>query len=264
MRPLLLKRLYPWLPNLQRQPEAYRRAFFHVTPEDLASPFFSHLPRWALTATIKRLFSPAVRAALARRDVYTELRDCLPARYGDWSPFCQAQYLETTGLLPGYILSSQGDRVAMAHSVELRSPFLDYRVVEFAASLPPSLKMRVLEEKHVLKRATAGLIPPSITARSKQPYRAPEGASFFEEGGPDYVEELLAPDRVARDGIFDPVAVGRLAAKFREGRAIGIKDNMALVGILSTQLLIHHFITGPQARIEHGADSAGASSVRHQ
>jgi asparagine synthase (glutamine-hydrolysing) len=263
-RPLLLRRLYPWLPNLQRQPEAYRQAFFHVTPEDLASPFFSHLPRWALTASIKRLFAPDVRAALASRDVYAELRDRLPARYGDWPPFCQAQYLETTGLLPGYILSSQGDRMAMAHGVELRSPFLDHRVVSFAAGLPPALKMRVLDEKHLLKRATAGLIPPAITARAKQPYRAPEGASFFTGRAPDYVDALLAPDRIARDGIFDHTAVARLVAKFREGRAIGIKDGMALVGVLSTQLLIQHFVQPPEEGDEHGADSPRASAVRHE
>ena len=263
-RPLLLRRLYPWLPNLQRQPEAYRRAFFHVTPEDLASPFFSHLPRWALTASIKRLLAPAVRAELAGRDVYAELRERLPARWDAWPPFCQAQYLETTGLLPGYILSSQGDRVAMAHGVELRSPFLDHRVVAFAAALPPTLKMRVLDEKHVLKRAAAGLIPPSIAARTKQPYRAPEGTSFFGDTVPDYVEALLAPDRVARDGIFDATAVARLTAKFRERRAIGIKDGMALVGVLSTQLLIHHFVERPQEGAEHGADPPRAPAVRHQ
>jgi asparagine synthase (glutamine-hydrolysing) len=263
-RPLLLRRLYPWLPNLQRQPEAYRRAFFHVTPEDLASPFFSHLPRWALTASIKRLLAPAVRAELAARDVYAELRERLPARWDAWPPFCQAQYLETTGLLPGYILSSQGDRVAMAHGVELRSPFLDHRVVAFAAALPPTLKMRVLDEKHVLKRAAAGLIPPLIRARTKQPYRAPEGTSFFGETVPDYVEALLAPDRVARDGIFDATAIARLTVKFRERRAIGIKDGMALVGVLSTQLLIHHFVERPREGAEHGADPPRAPAIRHQ
>ncbi len=243
LRPRLLKRMYPYLPHLQRQSDAYRRAFFHVRPDDLASPFFSHLPRWETTGRTKRFFSFDVRAALAGRDLYAEVRERLPQRYGEWPPLCQAQYLESTGLLPGYILSSQGDRVAMAHSLELRSPFLDYRVVEFAAALPPALKLRVLDEKHLLKRAAAGLIPPSIAARPKQPYRAPDGASFVHAGGvADYVEELLAPARLAADGVFDPPAVATLVRKFREGRAIGMKDNMALVGILSTQLLIHHFI----------------------
>ena len=67
----------------------------------------------------------------------------------------------------------------MAHSVEGRYPFLDYRVVEFVAKLPPNLKMKVLNQKHLLKRAFAGLIPESITHRPKQPYRAPEGRVFL-------------------------------------------------------------------------------------
>jgi asparagine synthase (glutamine-hydrolysing) len=154
--------------------------------------------------------------------------------------------------------------VAMAHGVELRSPFLDHRVVAFAAALPPALKMRVLDEKHLLKRAAAGLIPPAIAARAKQPYRAPEGASFFQPSVPEYVEALLAPDRVARDGIFDATAVARLTAKFRAGRAIGIKDGMALVGILSTQLLIHHFVVQPEEGAEHGAHPPRAPAVRHR
>jgi asparagine synthase (glutamine-hydrolysing) len=263
-RPALLRRLYPWLPNLQKQPDAYLQAFFHVRAADLASPFFAHLPRWRLTAGLKRFFAPAVRAALAPRDLLAELREHLPMSYGRWPTLCQAQYVETTGLLPGYILSSQGDRVAMAHGVELRSPFLDHRVVRFAAGLPPALKLRVLDEKHVLKRAMAGIVPATIRARAKQPYRAPEGRCFVEPRLPDYVEALLAPDRLARDGVFDPVAVDQLVRKFRAGRAVGIRDNMALVAILSTQLVIHHFLGAPPERLEHGADPARASSVhRH-
>jgi asparagine synthase (glutamine-hydrolysing) len=150
----------------------------------------------------------------------------------------------------------------MAHGVELRSPFLDHRVVRFAAGLPPALKLRVLDEKHLLKHAMAGIVPPLITARSKQPYRAPEGRCFFEPRPAEYVEALLAPDRLARDGVFDPVATERLVDKFRTGRAIGIRDNMALVGILSTQLLIHHFLGAYPERFEHGADPAGASALR--
>jgi asparagine synthase (glutamine-hydrolysing) len=258
-RPLLLRRMYAYLPALQRQSDAYRRAFFHVKPEDVASPLFSHLPRWHLTARIKAFFSADARAALGARDIYAEIRGRLPERYPDWPPLCQAQYLEATGLLPGYILSSQGDRVAMAHAVETRSPFLDHRVVEFAATLPPALKLRVLDEKHVLKRAAADLIPAAIRERSKQPYRAPGAASFFGGRRQDYVEVLLSPARIAEDGVFDPAAVDRLVEKVRDGRAIGAREDMALVGILSTQLLIHHFIRTPSERTEDAAPAAATA-----
>jgi asparagine synthase (glutamine-hydrolysing) len=251
MRPGLLKRLYPYLPNLQNQSTAYLQAFFHVSAQDTADPFFSHVPRWELTSRLKMFFSDEIRAETQSHDAYAELRAILPAGFDDWDYFCQAQYLETGHLLPGYILSSQGDRVAMAHSVEGRFPFLDHRVVEFAAGLPPSLKMKVLNEKHLLKLCAKDLIPASVRRRSKQPYRAPDGKSFFHDTRLDYVDELLSPERVRADGIFHPQAVGKLVQKFRDGKAIGIKDNMALTGILSTQLLVDQYITHFGERHSH-------------
>ena len=241
-RPLLLKRLYPYMQNLQTQSDVYLKSFFHTSESDRESPFFSHLPRWQLTSMLKMFFSKDVRSQLASRDVYRDLRDVLPGEYAGWPHFCQAEYLETAYLLPGYILSSQGDRMAMAHSVEGRYPFLDHRVVKFAGRLSPSLKMKVLNQKFLLKRAAEGLIPSEIISRPKQPYRAPDGKSFFQPEALPYVEQLLAPEALVRSGIFDPPAVTALVKKFKAGRAIGVKDNMALVGILSTQLLTESFI----------------------
>ena len=182
-RPLLLKRLYPYLYGIQRQSPAYLKGFFHVAPEDLDSPFFSHIPRWRLTAKLKTFFSDAARAETQSYSALTELEQALPTSYRNLVPFNQAEYLEARLLLPGYILSSQGDRVAMAHAVEARYPFLDYRVIEFAAKIPPRLKMKVLDEKHLLKRAASGLIPETIRKRHKQPYRAPDGCSFLGSRG---------------------------------------------------------------------------------
>lgn len=241
-RPLLLRRLYPYMDNLQRQSPAYLKSFFRVTESDLRSPFFSHLPRWQLTSKLKALFADEVRSDLNGYDAVAELEGQLPQGFASWNPFNQAEYLEAMYLLPGYILSSQGDRMAMAHSVEGRYPFLDYRVVEFAANLPPNLKMKVLDQKHLLKLATGGLIPESIRKRPKQPYRAPDGKSFFGAKVPEYVEELLSPTRIKHDGIFSPQRVAALVNKFRNGVAIGTKDNMGLIGILSTQLLLEQFI----------------------
>ena len=241
-RPLLLRRLYPYMENIQRQPAAYLKHFFRVTDQDLASPFFSHLPRWEVTAKLKMLFAADVREAIKNYDGVSEIEQTLPSAYRSWSSFGQAEYLEAKYLLPGYILSSQGDRMAMAHSVEGRYPFLDHRVVEFAAKLPPTLKMKVLDQKHLLKRAVGGLIPESIVRRPKQPYRAPDGKCFFGANAEDYVEELLSPESVRQNGIFDGQAVAILASKFNSGRTTSVKDNMAMVGVLSTQLLVQQFI----------------------
>ncbi len=246
LRPLLLRRLYPYIPAIQRQPDAYLRSFFLARPEDLESPFFSHLPRWELTRRLRVFYSDETRSALRGEDVYAKLAAELPERYASWHPFCRAQYLETRYLMPGYILSSQGDRMSMAHGVEGRFPFLDHRVAALAARVPPRLQMKVLDEKHLLKRAAGDLIPPFLHRRPKQPYRAPEAAAFFDAERRaarfEWVDELLSERKLAASGIFDVEAVSRLADKARRGRVVGIKDGMGLVAILSTQLLWHRFV----------------------
>ena len=166
----LLRRLYPYLPGLQSQSTAYLEAFFKVgldQPDDL---FFSHRPRWATTSGVVRFLADDLLSA--GYDPVADLLASLPAEFADWRPLARAQYLELAQLLPGYILSSQGDRVSMAHAVEGRFPFLDHRVVEFAATLPPRLKLRGLIEKYLLRRSLQGDLPAAIAWRPKQPYRA--------------------------------------------------------------------------------------------
>src|SRR5689334_20101987 len=145
-------------------------------------------------------------------------------------------------LLSGYLLSAQGDRVAMAHSVEGRFPFLDAGVVLSASRMPESHKLHVLDEKHVLKRVAASLVPREILERPKQPYRAPDAASFFGPGAPDYVGDLLGEASLRDAGLFDPAGVARLVLKCREalqGGPLGNADNMAFIGVLSAQLVWH-------------------------
>ena len=262
-RPLLYKRLYPYQRAMQGQPDAYLSAFFQVRPQDVKNEFFSHLPRWQMTSRLKMFLSAEVQAQLGPRNALDSIRNTLPANYFAWDGFCQAQYLESAHLLPGYILSSQGDRVAMAHSVEGRFPFLDYRVVEFASKIPPSMKMRVLNEKYLLKRCACGLLPSSITKRHKQPYRAPDGKSFFRGTTHDYVDDLLSADRIRQDGLFDSVAVGHLVEKFRKGRAIGVRDNMGFVGILSAQLVVDQFVRNFGVTSSYAEHRARIAAVCH-
>ena len=239
MRPRLLGRLYPYLPEIQSQPAWSLKRFFQAEPSQLQNPFFSHFPRWKLTAGLKIFFTREVTDSAAPR--YDAAAANLPADFASWHWLAKAQFLESAMLLPGYILSSQGDRVAMAHGVEGRFPFLDYRVVEFAAKLPPHLKIQGLNEKYLLKRCSRNLVPAAISLRPKQPYRAPESDSFFAKRL-DYVEELLRPERIHRDGIFRPQAVTKLVEKAKSGRPLGTKDNMAVAGIISTQLFVERFI----------------------
>ncbi|MFO1395094.1 MAG: asparagine synthase (glutamine-hydrolyzing) [Steroidobacteraceae bacterium] len=242
-RPALLKRLYPYLDLTSTQSMAYLREFFGIGLDRPQDPFFSHLPRWATTAQCKLFFSDDLRRQIEGTAI-ERLRADLPAGMDGWHPFNRGEYVEARTLLPSYLLSSQGDRMLMANSVEGRFPFLDHHLIEFANALHPRHKMRVLREKHLLREAMARDLPPSIAQRVKQPYRAPDAAAFLQGGSPDYVNQLLGRDCLAGYGYFDPERVGRLVAKLRHARVTAARDNMAFVGILSTQLWHRHFVDG--------------------
>ena len=242
-RPRLLERLYPYL---ARSPVTNRHAaaqFFGRHLERWREPGFAHMPRWQTTAALKRLLSPAVREEVASHDAIAELLATLPAQFAAWSYLAQDQYLEARTLLSGYLLASQGDRMLMAHSVEGRFPFLDREVVELAQRLPDAHKLRGLDEKHVLKRVAAELVPGPIAQRPKQPYRAPDAAAFAGPEAPDWIGAVLSEEAIRRAGVLAPEPVARLWKKAREraGRGLSNTDNMGLVAALSIQLLCEQF-----------------------
>src|SRR5690606_18647109 len=127
-RPRLFQRLYPYLPGLKQQSPEYLARFFSFGSESLDDPLYSHRPRFRSTAAAKLLFSAGLREAIGAYDAAADLAAQLPADFGRWHLLHQAQYLDPAFLLPGYILSSQGDRVMMANAVEGRFPFLDHRI----------------------------------------------------------------------------------------------------------------------------------------
>jgi len=239
-RPALLNRIYPWMPAASASAD-YLKAFFGLGLTDVESRDYSHSLRWRTTARAKRFFSEETRRAIAADGAAPSPR--YPNAFDRWDPLHQAQYLETTILLSQYLLSSQGDRMGMAHSVEGRFPFLDHRVVEFGAQLPPSLKLNGLTEKYLLKEVSREWLPPAISDRPKQPYRAPIHRAFFNESPPDYVEDLLSRPAVEQSGYFNPNAVDQLVAKLKRGLPLGETDDMALAGILSTQLVHRQFVS---------------------
>jgi asparagine synthase (glutamine-hydrolysing) len=239
-RQRLFDRLYPHLGEQSRKGEFWRRYFMDAgDPHD---PLFSHLPRFLLTARMKEFYTPDFKAMLGETDVIDELRASLPARFFGWSPLNQASYLEITTLLSPYLLSSQGDRMAMAHGVEGRFPFLDHRMFEFSSMLPTSSRLCGLREKEVLRRWASRILPPPISRRRKQPYVAPDAASFFQADSPEWIAEHLTPDALKRAGVFSPVAVAGLVRRCRAGSATSVRENQTIVGVLSTQLLHQQFI----------------------
>ena len=246
-RSALLRRLYPDIGALGNAGSAYLAAFFGPGMMDLDSPDYSHAVRWRNTRRCRRFFSERLASAIQSKEAESMEPIEYPQEFSTWGDLQKAQYLEATVFLSQYLLSSQGDRMAMAHSVEGRHPFLDYRVVEFCNRLPSRCKLRGLKDKFILRRLAEAYVPKEIFSRPKRPYRAPIHRSFFHKNTDRYVEESLAPENVERLGYFKPPAVAQLAAKLKKGVHVGETDDMALVGILSTHLVHERFVANFRA-----------------
>jgi asparagine synthase (glutamine-hydrolysing) len=130
----------------------------------------------------------------------------------------------------------------MAHSVEGRFPFLDHRVIEFCNRLPSRFKLRVLKDKYLLRKLAQEWLPPQISQRPKRPYRAPIHRCFARGVAPDYVQDLLGPAALKDSGVFNPIAVGQLVQKLEKGLPFGETEDMAVAGVVSTQLVHHQFM----------------------
>lgn len=241
--PSILARLYGYIAQSPTGQGALTSGYFGRSLDTAESQFFAHSIRWDSTWRTSRFFSKEMSADLVSWDARSMLAETLPPGFPKWAPLARDQYVEAHTLLSGYLLSAQGDRMAMASSIECRYPFLDHRLIEFANSLPARYKLRALSEKRILKKAVEPMLPRSIVGRTKQPYRAPDGVSFFQNGQPlEYVSDLLMPSSLRDAGHFDPHAVGRLLKKFEAGNAKSFPDNMAMVAIVSTMLLHEQFI----------------------
>ncbi len=245
-RPLLLERLYPYIFRNPSRGRTFLQSFFSVKPGEGGDPFFSHRIRWNNSSKNLTFFSDETIAGLAQYDPMEEMAEQLPPDFYDCDLVTRAQVLEMELFLANYLLSSQGDRVSMAHSVESRHPFLDYRVMDFSFRLPSTWKIRGLNEKYLLKRAFRGLLPERILHRGKQPYRAPIRELFSSEVEGNYVDELLSEDNLKKSGYFNPAKVRHLLAKIRRSDQDSTSEfsSMALVGVLSTQILHRQFVEG--------------------
>jgi len=245
VRPRLLERLYPYLARSPVSRSALAREFFGRDLDQAGRPGFAHGPRWSTTSTLQRLFEPSRAAAAERYDPVAELLESLPSGFPTWTPLAQDQYLECRTLMSPYLLSAQGDRMLMAHSVEGRFPFLDRDVIGLANALPDAAKLAGLDEKHVLKQVARAYLPASVVDRPKQAYRSPDAAAFFSRGEPAWVADVTSPAAIAGAGVFDPKAIAQLLGKCRTRAQAGPtsnSDNMAVVGILSTQMLHRLFV----------------------
>jgi len=239
-RPKLLKKLYPYIFKDKRLVQTLQ-AFFKLGINEPSNPFFSHIVRWNNNTKLKNFFSEDFSRQIGDYNFFDELKSLLPEDFDNWDYVYKAQYLEIITFMSGYLLSSQGDRMAMANSVELRVPYLDHRIIEYMATVPSIFKIRGLNEKYLLKKVFKDLLPKEIVYRPKNPYRAPIRNSFFNNKLFD-LHSVLSEKEINEAGVFNPAKVKLLIQKADRSQSLSELDNMAIAGIISTQFLHNHFI----------------------
>jgi asparagine synthase (glutamine-hydrolysing) len=137
------------------------------------------------------------------------------------------------------------DRNSMAYSIEARVPFLDHELVEFCARIPPWVKMKWLREKHILRRAMEGVLPPDIVNRKKRGLQVPMD-TWLRAPLPEFAAERLSGPALTQSGYFDP---GKVAALLRRHRAGSENFGQILSVVLGVQVwddLFRHSASGGQ------------------
>jgi len=162
----------------------------------------------------KALYAPAVRERFLQVDCMRQpLVD--RARLRNRHPLHQRSYLDFKLRLADHLLSEHGDRMVMAHSVEARYPFLDIELVELARCMPPGLKVKGFVEKYPVKWMAEKVLPRSIVEREKFGFRAPVSSRLLQNGCA-WAHDLLSPDLIRRQGVFDAGLVESLRRSYSE------------------------------------------------
>ncbi|HWS55090.1 MAG TPA: asparagine synthase (glutamine-hydrolyzing) [Pyrinomonadaceae bacterium] len=175
---------------------------------------FYEIDQYAFRETKAALYSPGVG------ELFDDF-ECLnfgpvnKERLRGRHPLHQRSYLDFKLRLSDHLVSDHGDRMALANSVEARYPFLDIDLVEFSKRLPPELKLNGFTEKYILKRAAEGLVPREIIDREKFGFHAP-GTPYLLGQNVEWINDLLSPARVRRQGYFNPETVERLRRQYLE------------------------------------------------
>ncbi|MBN1294494.1 MAG: asparagine synthase (glutamine-hydrolyzing), partial [Candidatus Latescibacteria bacterium] len=236
---LLITKLYPYIFNNQKTGNLLKQFFGHGL-SDTDNPLYSHLIRWNNTGRIKQFFSDDLKASIDSYNCFEEIRRILPGSFYTWDGLSKAQYLETILFMSNYLLSSQGDRVSMAHSVEIRLPYLDHRLIEFMAKVPAKHKIKGLNEKYILKKIFNGVLPENIVNRPKHPFRAPIDKSLLANTSDNTIPDIM----IQNEELFNVKKIKNLLEKLQKNSDSSEVENMLLAGILSTNLVYNQFISG--------------------
>jgi asparagine synthase (glutamine-hydrolysing) len=152
-----------------------------------------------------------------------------PDGFDQWSEFEKLQYVDTKTRLEGLITHGL-DRSSMAHSLEVRVPFLDHELVEFCSEIPPSMKMRMHREKYILRRAMQELLPEEILWRKKRGLAAPTQA-WLKNGESAFLRGMLSRQKIREKGYFNPDVVGQIWETHQSGHFDYYRPLMAVLGV---------------------------------
>jgi asparagine synthase (glutamine-hydrolysing) len=213
LRRQVLGRLAAIYPKLDRAPR-FLRAKHTLTELSLDSAQgYARMVTKTHHAQRRALFSSSLNAALDGHDPHARIVALMDECQSD-DPLVQAQYVDLHTYLVGDILTKV-DRTSMAHSLEVRAPFLDYRFVGWGIGLPPELKLRDNSGKYVLKRALEDLVPHEILYRPKQGFATSLSRLFRTQTG-RLRARLLGPTML-ECGLFNASSVARLLDAHENG-----------------------------------------------
>ncbi|MCA1798680.1 MAG: asparagine synthase (glutamine-hydrolyzing) [Xanthomonadaceae bacterium] len=185
----------------------------------------------------QQLFTADALAALGDHDVNGMLHDRILPRDAHWLD--RLQYFDINHYLPLDILTKV-DRMSMAHSLEVRVPLLDHKLVEFAATVPPAMRIRNGTTKSILKKAMRGIVPDEVIDRPKRGFAVPVG-DWFRGGLAPFVRELLLSDRSRARGVVNAGYVERLLTLHEGGRTLDTQ----LWTLISFELWCRAYLDAP-------------------
>lgn len=233
-RAALYKKTNLYINDFKNNTPSALAVFFNQVKTD--GIFASHKLRFGFGEYCLQFFSADMKAELVKYSVEDDLAADLPIDFYKHSNIAKAQYLEIKTFMSRYLLSSQGDRVSMAHSVECRYPFLDNDIVEFALQLNDRHKIKVLTEKYILKEVAKKYLPSDIINRPKFPYRAMINAKVLLAD--KKISWAISEHEIKKYNVFNFDAVRKFLSKVNFKDNITEKELMLLVFIISTQILL--------------------------
>ena len=208
-----------------------------------------------------RFFTGAAREEILSKSAHDDLE--LSPSLTRWHPFHRQMYFGARIMLPGHLLASKGDRIAMHSSVEGRYAFLDEDVIEYMAKLHPRWKLRgAFRDKFVERKVAERWLPKDVAWRRKRMFRAPMDSWAGASGTSTWIDQVLSPESIRKAGYFDSAAVAAARERLaKPGRGLArTSTEMGLTAVTATQLWHHLYIDGQLCELPSRSQESGVRS----